>query len=114
MAWSPARPDVSLRVYFCLARSNHVYLPQEQYTLEEKVVFPTLDWRQAEVVDSRDGHNPDLGDFSVIKVRFENGEEREFASGLEEHPLNSPSELMFIFVIYYLMPLHHHNHLKER
>ena len=72
---------------------GNVYLPQEQYALEERVVFPALDWRQAEVIDSRDGHNPDSGDFSVIKVRFENGEEREFASGLEDHTLNNPYEV---------------------
>ncbi|MBC8504977.1 MAG: hypothetical protein ISR58_14340 [Anaerolineales bacterium] len=72
---------------------GNVYVPQEKYALDEKVVFPALDWRQAEVIGSRDGHNPDMGDFSVIKVRFDNGEEREFASGLEEHPLNNPHEL---------------------
>ncbi len=69
-----------------------IYLPQEQYSPEQKIVFPALDWREAEVIGSRDGYNPDLGDFSVIQVRFENGEEREFAAGLEDHALNDPYE----------------------
>ena len=69
-----------------------IYLPQAQYALEQAVVFPALDWRQAEVVGSREGHNPEVGEFSVVKVRFENGEEREFAAGLEDHPLNNPYE----------------------
>ncbi|MBL7164260.1 MAG: hypothetical protein ISS57_16860 [Anaerolineales bacterium] len=70
-----------------------VYLPQEQYALKQKVVFPTLDWRQAGVIGTRDGHNPDMGEFSVIQVRFDNGEEREFAAGLDDHLLNNPYEL---------------------
>jgi len=70
-----------------------IYLPREQYAIEQKVVFPALGWRQAEVLVSREGYNPDLGDFSVIQVRFENGEEREFAAGLDDHPLNNPYEL---------------------
>jgi len=69
-----------------------IYLPQDIYDVDQKVVFPALDWRQAEVVGSRPGHNPDLGEFSVIQVRFDNGEEREFASDLVEHRLNNPYE----------------------
>ena len=69
-----------------------IYTPQEQYAPEQKVVFPVLDWRQAEVLRTRPGHNPDFGEFSVVQVRFENGEEREFAAELEEHFLNNPFE----------------------
>jgi hypothetical protein len=69
-----------------------MYTPKEKYALEDKVVFPAMDYRQAEVIGTRDGQNPDLGEFSVVQVRFENGEEREFASGLEEHLLNNPFE----------------------
>lgn len=69
-----------------------VFLPQEQYVSGQKIVFPSLDWREAEVIGIRAGHNPDLGDFSVIQVQFENGEEREFAAGLADHALNNPYE----------------------
>jgi len=70
-----------------------VYLPQDEYKIKQSVVFPALDWRQAEVVNKRDGYNPDLGEFSVIEVKFENGEVREFASALANHPLNMPEEV---------------------
>ncbi len=69
-----------------------VYLPEANYALKQSIVFPALEWRQAEVVAERPGSNPELGEFSVIQVRFENGEEREFAAGLAEHHLNDPHE----------------------
>jgi len=68
-----------------------VYLPKEHFEPGQKIVFPAFEWRAAEVIGMRSGFNPELGEFSVIQVRFENGEEREFASGLAEHPLNDPS-----------------------
>lgn len=70
-----------------------IYIPEETYSVDQTIVFPALDWRQADVVGTRSGHNPELGEFSVIQVRFENGEEREFASGLSEHLLNNPQEV---------------------
>lgn len=69
------------------------YLPKERYETNQSLVFPALDWRQGTVVDSRPGRNPDLPDLAVIRVRFEDGEEREFASGIEDHPLNHPVEI---------------------
>ncbi len=72
---------------------GRVYLPQDEYELNQMIVFPAIDWRQAEVIEKRDGYNPDLGTFSVIQVRFENGEEREFAAGLAEHTLNNPQDV---------------------
>lgn len=71
-----------------------VYLPQDEYEINQTLVFPALDWRQAEVVNKRAGYNPDLGEFSVIEVQFENGEVREFASALVKHPLNIPEEII--------------------
>lgn len=71
-----------------------VYLPRELYEVGQKLAIPALDWRLGEVVAVRPGYNPELGDFSVIRVRFEdNGEEREFAAGLSEHRLNDPEAI---------------------
>jgi hypothetical protein len=55
----------------------------------ERVVFPVLDYRAGEVVSIRAGHNPEYDPFKVIRVAFEEGEEREFAAEFENgHPLN--------------------------
>jgi hypothetical protein len=70
-----------------------VYLPKNRYTLDQKLVFPALEWQRGKVVGVREGRNPDLPAFEVIRVCFDSGEEREFASGLEEHALNTPSEV---------------------
>lgn len=70
-----------------------VYLPKEHYSTKQQLVFPALGWRKGQVIDSRPGQNPDLGEFDVIKVEFENGEQKEFAAGLEEHSLNNPLEV---------------------
>lgn len=70
------------------------YMPKEHYKKAQKLVFPQLAWKPAEVVDVRPGHNPDLGSFEVIQVVFKDGEIREYAAGLEDHKLNEPPELV--------------------
>lgn len=42
-------------------------------------------------METRQGYNPDIGDFTVVKVLFDDDEQREFAAGLEDHILNEPS-----------------------
>jgi len=64
-----------------------VYMPKEQFSVGQKVVFPALDFTVGEVIGVRDGQNPEFGDFKVIKVQFEEGQ-REFASSLARHRLN--------------------------
>lgn len=65
------------------------YRPVERPAVGSRLTFPALENRAGVVVAERPGSNPQLGDFHVIEVRFgENGETREFASGLEDHPLN--------------------------
>ena len=71
---------------------GEIFLPKEGYTIDQKLVFPALDWQQGSVVDSRKGWNPDYGDFDVIQVKFEDGELREFATNLEDHLLNIPPD----------------------
>lgn len=70
-----------------------VYLPKETYQVGQSLVFPAIDWRRGEVVEVRPGKNPDLPEFKVIRAKMDDGEEREFASALEEHVLNSPPEI---------------------
>ena len=41
----------------------------------------------------RPGRNPDLGEFEVIQVTLEDGEQKELASGLASHALNTPPDL---------------------
>lgn len=68
-----------------------IYRPKDTYEVNQTLVFPALGWRDGRVVGVRPGFNPDLGDFQVIQVQFD-GEMREFAAGLEDHPLNQPVE----------------------
>ena len=69
-----------------------VYFPKDGFALKQNLVFPALDWRRGKVVATRKGWNPDLGEFDVIRVKFEGSEEREFASGLPNHYLNNPPQ----------------------
>lgn len=65
-----------------------LYRPADTYQLDQTLVFPALSWRKARVIDVRSGRNPDVGKFDVIKVSFEDGDEKEYAAGLEQHKLN--------------------------
>ncbi len=71
---------------------GEIYLPKETYDTEQKLVFPALGWIHGEVEGVRPGWNPDFGEFKVIGVKLDDGEHREFASGLEQHALNEPPE----------------------
>ena len=70
-----------------------LYLPKESYTVGQPIVFPAFGWQRAIVKDVRSGVNPDLGDFQVIKVTFDGGEIRQFASGIATHKLNQPPQI---------------------
>ncbi|MGB9673338.1 MAG: hypothetical protein ACPL3P_04310, partial [Anaerolineales bacterium] len=70
-----------------------VYFPKDHFLTGQELVFPALNWQKGAVVQVRNGNNPDIGQFEVIKVKFTNGTEREFAAGLVEHMLNeTPQE----------------------
>ncbi|HLE14502.1 MAG TPA: hypothetical protein VI776_07125 [Anaerolineales bacterium] len=73
--------------------AGDTYLPKQTYQLQQSLVFPALDWQMGQVIEVRPGRNPELPPFEVIRVRLEGGDEREFASGLEGHPLNDPLEM---------------------
>jgi hypothetical protein len=76
-----------------LARGT-MYQPRGTYSPDEQIVFPALDFAVGSVVDEREGHNPEYGDFRVIRVRLEGDErEREFAAQLQQpHRLNLTPE----------------------
>lgn len=70
-----------------------VYVPKEHYEPDQSLVFPALGWRKGRVTNVRPGHNPDLGEFEVIEVALEGGEQREFAADLKDHVLNQPPKI---------------------
>ena len=71
---------------------GEVYYPKEAYAAGQDLVFPAFQWRHGKVTGTRPGRNPELGDFQVIQVKFDEGETKEFASHLEDHILNNPME----------------------
>jgi hypothetical protein len=70
-----------------------LYLPKEHYRSEQQLVFPAFGWKQGRVLNVRPGRNPELGEFEVIQVALEDGEQKELAAGLENHALNTPPDL---------------------
>lgn len=73
--------------------AGDIYLPKERYSVDQRLVFPAFNWKSGKVIGVRPGRNPELPDFQVIRVRMEDGEEREFASDLADHRLNEPHPL---------------------
>jgi hypothetical protein len=70
-----------------------LYLPEEAYKVGQKILFPVIGNLVGEVMAVREGENPNLGEFDVIEVRFEeDGRDREFAARLQDHKLNHPPE----------------------
>ena len=67
-----------------------LYEPKGSYKTKQKLIFPALSWRRGEVINVRSGQNPDLGEFDVIQVQFDDNTQREFAANLAEHILNEP------------------------
>lgn len=70
-----------------------VYLPAHTFSVDQDLVFPVFSWQHGKVIGIRDGQNPDLGEFQVIKVKFDNSEIKELASNIPNHILNQPQEL---------------------
>lgn len=71
---------------------NEIYVPKEIYEVGQGLVFPALDWKKGEVVGIRSGNNPEVGEFKVLQVQFDDQGTREFAAGIDEHVLNQPLE----------------------
>ncbi|MEM7125440.1 MAG: hypothetical protein AAF702_03880 [Chloroflexota bacterium] len=63
-----------------------VYQPESSYQVDQKLVFPILDFAVGTVQEIREGHNPEHGTFSVMQILFnELDETREFAADLKTH-----------------------------
>jgi len=67
---------------------NRIYLPRDEYNIGDKIVFPSLDMKIGKVLEIREGFNPDYVNPKVIKVKFDSGELKSFASNIKDHPLN--------------------------
>ena len=74
-------------------KQGSIYLPKGIYKVGETLLFPALNYQPVNVTNVRPGNNPNLPEFQVIEVEFENGDTRYFASALEEHYLNTPEVL---------------------
>jgi hypothetical protein len=76
-----------------LARGT-LYKPENSYSVGETLVFPALDFGTATVIGTRQGYNPEFGEFQVIEVQFNRTKrKREFASGLDHfHALNAETD----------------------
>lgn len=71
-------------------KKGAVYQPMNLYDVGETLIFPAMDFLVGEVLETRDGQNPEHGAFDVISVGFaDTGETREFAANLQTgHRLN--------------------------
>jgi len=64
------------------------YLPEEHYKDGDHLVFPVFDWAKGAITSVRPGVNPQYGEFEVLTVEMEDGQNRMFASGIADHMLN--------------------------
>lgn len=68
---------------------GEIFQPRQVYQVGQALVFPAMNYAVGQVTGTRPGNNPEHGPFTVIQVRFEDGELREFASALQTpHSLN--------------------------
>ncbi len=67
-----------------------IYLPKEHYQVGQSLAFPALNWSQGQVKAIRVGYHPEFPPFEVIQVEFDKDGVKEFAAGLDKHPLNQP------------------------
>lgn len=65
-----------------------LYRPEEDHEIGDELTFSSFDMQTGKVIEKRTGTNPDIGEFTVIKTKFENGEIHEFAANIANHPLN--------------------------
>jgi hypothetical protein len=65
-----------------------VFYPKDHFKSGDKITFPGMEWQSGEVKSIRPGINPQYGDFEVITVELDSGEQRLFAAGLAQHAMN--------------------------
>ncbi|MCZ7552932.1 MAG: hypothetical protein B6D39_05965 [Anaerolineae bacterium UTCFX2] len=71
-----------------------LYQPKLDFRVKQKLVFPALNWQHGQVLEIRQGLNPEIGDFQVIQVALDDGTRREFAAQLPIHKLNDPPKIV--------------------
>ena len=69
------------------------YFPKERYNEGDHLTFPAQAWETGRVVGVRPSKSLNGHSFEVIQVQIDNGPQREYAAGLEEHTLNAVPEL---------------------
>ena len=71
-----------------------LYQPKESYIIDDKIIFPHLDFALGTVKTIRPGQHPEYGAFSVLEIAFENGNDtREFVADFDQpHTLNIGDE----------------------
>jgi hypothetical protein len=71
-----------------------LYQPKGRYNVGEQIVFPALQFVVGSVAAVRDGVNPEIGPFKVLRVQMPDGRVREFAAEYTPpHRLNADSSL---------------------
>jgi len=71
-----------------------LYQPNGIYEIGQTLIFPVHDWKHGKVTAVRSGRNPELRDFQVIDVIFEDGEQQQFAANMPLHKLNAPPKIV--------------------
>jgi hypothetical protein len=69
---------------------GEIYFPKIDYEIGQTLIFPALGWLRGDVLEKRSGKNPNHPQFNVLRIGFEEGNIREFASGIQDHRLNDP------------------------
>ena len=76
-----------------------LYQPKKSFAIHQKLIFPSQNWKHGEVTGIRPGYNPVLGEFQVIQVSFNDGDQHEFAACLTDHILNQPPKIVDDYTI---------------
>ena len=77
-----------------IAKENAaIYKPEEDYQLNQKLTFIDTDIKNGVVVAKRTGNNPEIDNFNVIDVKFDDGRTKQYACNLQEHKLNLVKEV---------------------
>ena len=85
--------DEAARLQASIKSQGAFYLPKDDYTKGDSLVFPALDMQKGKVSAVRTGFNPEFEDLKVIEVKLESGDTRSFAANLETHALNQVMEI---------------------
>jgi len=70
------------------------YIPSEKFSVGEKIVFPKREWQEGTITSIRPGVNPNIGEFDVLDVEFDDHQISQFAGNLLDHKLNKVSEII--------------------